>query len=139
MTRSSTTQPSSAHELPGLNQDLNIAIVRGTLSSDPTRRELPSGDVVHNYEVTIRSPDGPADTVPVTRFGSGRSPSLGAGDGVVVIGRVRRRFFRAGGVTASRTEILAVNIVPAKQSARAQKLVDRVLAPLFEATSPDEA
>ena len=37
---------------------------------------------------------------------------------VVVVGRVRRRFFRAGGATASRTEVVADRVVPARQRAR---------------------
>jgi len=34
----------------------------------------------------------------------------------VVIGHVRRRFFRAGGVTASRTEIVADKVVRRQES-----------------------
>ena len=116
---------------PGLGADLNVVVVRGTLSSDPVRRELPSGDVVHNYEVTVRHPTGPADSVPVARFTNGRVPKLEQGDVVVVTGRVRRRFFRAGGSTASRTEIVADSIVGAT-SAKAERAVDTLLGPLFD-------
>jgi single-strand DNA-binding protein len=136
--RSPSRNRTSEPDLPGLASDQNIAIVRGTLSSDPTQRELPSGDTVHNYEVTVRSPDGPADTVPVTRFGNGRSPALKAGDAVVITGRVRRRFFRAGGVTASRTEIVAASIVPARQATRAEKSVDQALSALFDHGAHDK-
>ena len=102
-------------DLSGLRSDLNLAVVRGRLSSDPSRRELPSGDVVHQYEVTVRAASGPAESVPVARFTSGRVPSLHEGDEVVVTGRVRRRFFRAGGVTASRTEVVADSVVAASK------------------------
>jgi hypothetical protein len=37
----------------------------------------------------------------------------------VVVGRVRRRFFRAGPGTQSRTEVVAENVVPFSHSAEA--------------------
>ena len=126
-----STTPSSAAAYPGLGADLNVVVVRGTLSSDPVRRELPSGDVVHNYEVTVRHPSSAADSVPVARFTNGRVPKLEQGDVVVVTGRVRRRFFRAGGSTASRTEIVADSIVGAG-STKAVRAVDTLLEPLFD-------
>ena len=48
--------------IPLPSDPVNLAVIHGTLSSDPVTRELPSGDLVHNYEVTVRSSDGPADT-----------------------------------------------------------------------------
>jgi hypothetical protein len=45
---------------------------------------------------------------------------------VVVAGRVRRRYFRAGGVTGSRTEVVADGVVVAGSKAAA-RLVDRAL------------
>ena len=49
--------------IPLPSDPVNLAVIHGTLSSDPVTRELPSGDLVHNYEVTVRSSDGPADNV----------------------------------------------------------------------------
>lgn len=93
----------------------NQVLVVGTLSSDPVARELPSGDVVWSYEVTVRSDGQPAETVPVALTTS-RPPRLAADDPVVVLGRVRRRFFRAGGATASRTEVVAERVVRGTRS-----------------------
>ena len=118
--------------LPGLATDLNLAVVRGRLSSEPNRRELPSGDVVVQYEVTVRSDTGPAESVPVARFTNGRVPALHEGDEVVVTGRVRRRFFRAGSSTASRTEIVAESVVAAAKTTMCEKAVDRALSPLLD-------
>jgi len=93
---------------PATVADTNVAAVIGTLSSDPKQRTLPSGDRVVNYEVTCRVDEGPAVSVPVAWFDAPkRLPKLAAGDRVVAIGHVRRRFFRAGGATASRTEVNA--------------------------------
>jgi single-strand DNA-binding protein len=44
---------------------------------------------------------------------------------VVVVGRVRRRFFQAGGTTQSRTEVVAEAVVPARQAKRAQAAVEK--------------
>ena len=49
-----------------------------------------------------------------------------AGDEVVVVGRARRRFFRAGGATASRTEVVAAQVCPVRAPAR----VRAALAPV---------
>lgn len=90
---------------------MNIAIVRGSLSRPPTPRTLPSGDHLVAYEVTVPSDRGPAETVPVVFPGaSARAASLPAGAEVVVVGRVRRRFFQASGRTASRTEVVAASV-----------------------------
>jgi hypothetical protein len=41
---------------------------------------------------------------------------------------VRRRYFRTGGATQSRTEVVADVVVPARQSAKARRAVQRALA-----------
>jgi single-strand DNA-binding protein len=96
---------------------MNVVVVRGALSSAPEVRELPAGGVVVNYEVTVRRADGPAEGVPVVRYDETSSP-FEVGAEVVVIGRVRRRFFRAGGATQSRTEVVAEQMFPVAQRRR---------------------
>ena len=86
----------------------NVAVVRGTITSAPRERTLPSGDTVTNLEVTTRIAAG-ACSVPVVVHDA--APPLGQGDEVVVIGRVVRRFFRAGGITQSRTELVATRVL----------------------------
>ncbi|MDH3755252.1 MAG: single-stranded DNA-binding protein [Acidimicrobiia bacterium] len=89
---------------------LNLALVVGTLSSDPRARLLPSGSTLVQLEMTTAG--SPAESVPVVMFDGPTSiDSLRAGDEVVVLGRVRRRFFRAGTVSQSRTEVVADRIV----------------------------
>lgn len=102
---------------------LDLAVVIGVLSSDPTVTDLPSGSTLHRYEVTVRD-RSPADSVPVSWFDATRPPALRAGDSVVVVGRVRRRFFRAGGVTRSATEIEAERVARAGASVRAVAALD---------------
>jgi single-strand DNA-binding protein len=45
---------------------------------------------------------------------------------VVVVGRVRRRFYRAGGATQSRTEVVADVVVPARHTKRAKAALEGV-------------
>ena len=98
----------------------NVVVLRGHLSSEPRQRELPSGSALVQLEVTTRSETG-AESVPVVLFD--RPFDGAAGDAVIVVGRVRRRYFRAGGVTQSRTEVVAAEVVPARR----RRSVDRVL------------
>lgn len=108
---------------------MNVVVLRGVLSSAPTSRELPSGTVLTTYEVTTRSGDGAADTVPVAWFDPPRrTATITVGTEVVVAGRVRRRFFRTGGGTASRTEVVATAVVPARQRTRAAKVVEAAIS-----------
>jgi single-strand DNA-binding protein len=66
-------------------------------------------------------------TVPVAWFDPPAKASFEAGAEVVVTGYVRRRFFRSGGATQSRTEVVADTVVPANSRARARKAVERAI------------
>lgn len=108
---------------------MNVVILRGTLSRPPSTRPLPSGDQLVTLEVTTRPPEGRAESVPVIwPGGPERLLRLEAGAEVVVTGRVRRRFFRAGGATASRTEVLADAVWPAHHAARVARVLDQAVA-----------
>jgi single-strand DNA-binding protein len=102
--------------------DLDLAVLVGTLSSDPVEQDLPSGSRLVRYEVTVRD-RAPADSVPVSWFDPARPPKLTEGDRVVVVGRVRRRFFRAGGATRSATEVVASSVCRPRSRAAAEAAV----------------
>ena len=115
----------------------NLVVVRGVLSREPERREMRSGDVLVTYEVTVRPvPDGgaparSAETLPVCWFDPPAAATrFDAADDVVVVGRVRRRFYRSGGVTASRTEVVAARVVSARAPARVRAALAPVLGTL---------
>ena len=96
----------------------NLSVVVGTIAREPATRTLPSGDLVVALEVRVEGPA--AATVPVSW--SGDLPAgCDQGVEVLVVGAVRRRFFRAGGATQSRTELVAAAIVPTRQRARAAR------------------
>jgi single-strand DNA-binding protein len=108
----------------------NVVLLRGRVSSEPRLRELPSGLAIVNLEVTTVV-DEVSVSVPVVVDAA--TVECAAGDEVVVVGTVRRRFFRAGGVTQSRTEVLADKVVRASRTRAAQKLIDGVVALLDDA------
>lgn len=97
----------------------NLVVLRGLIRRDPEFRVLASGDDLMSLDLTVRSDDGPAESVPVVW----PNPAAAAvkfveGDDVVVVGRIRRRFFRAGGSTATRTEVHADKILSARSGVR---------------------
>ena len=103
---------------------MNVVVVRGRLSRPAEERTLGSGSRVADLEVQVPGPPGGrAETVPVSWVDPPPAVALlGEGAEVLVVGRVRRRHFRTGGRTASRTEVVATKVVPtrhAKQAAAA--------------------
>jgi single-strand DNA-binding protein len=105
---------------------MNVVVLAGVLSRAPEERELPSGDHLVAYEVTTSEQGRKADSVPVVW----PDPPAGAiafepGAEVVVVGRVRRRFFRAGGATQSRTEVIAESVLRPSQRRRVSAAIAR--------------
>ena len=134
---SAPTSPPPEVPPPGTN----VVVLRGVLSRDPERRELPSGDLLAALEVTIRPEAADAggarpraESVPVAWFDPPAALArMAAGDEVVVVGRVRRRFFRTGAATLSRTEVVAERVVLARSAAKVASALAR-LGPRLGAT-----
>ena len=102
----------------------NLVVLRGTIVAEPRTRELPSGSVLSQFDVTTRDSAG-AQSVPVAWFDPPAAVAdLTTGADVVVIGTVRRRFFKAGGATQSRTEVVADKVVPARRRRDAERAVE---------------
>ncbi len=104
---------------------MNIAVMRGALSSAPSRRTLPSGTCVVSLEVSTEGLDGARASVPVAWYDAPADVELAPGDAVVVIGSVRRRFFRVGGATQSRTEVVAEAVLAAADRRRVRTALQR--------------
>jgi single-strand DNA-binding protein len=112
----------------------NVVVLVGTLGRPAQTRELPSGDFLVAYEVTVPRRDARAETVPVVWIGPPAGASvLDVDERVLVVGRVRRRFFQAGGVTQSRTEVVADSVVVVRNLRRARASLARAQARLAEA------
>lgn len=132
--RSSRSSSTSGRPRPTAGSN-NLAVVRGIVSSEPRRRSLPSGDELVSIEVTTRPQpargDAVAVSVPVVWFSpTRRVPS--AGDEVVVIGHVARRFFRVAGTGASRTEVVADRVLPARRSGEVARALARAASALVD-------
>jgi single-strand DNA-binding protein len=121
-----------SHAVP--TSGINLSLLAGTLSRRPEVRVLPSGTTVVELQLSVRPASGPTESVPVAWFDAPPAAlEWPEGHAVVVVGRVRRRFFRSGGATASRTEVVATSIVPATRRAAVGKAIDAALATVHAA------
>ena len=110
---------------------MNVVVIRGRLSRPAEVRELPSGEHVVQLDVTIPRVGDKAETAPVVWYNAPASATnLDIDNEVVVLGRVKRRFFRAGGATQSRTEVVAESVVPVKQAKRVSSTIALAIARL---------
>lgn len=88
---------------------VNLAVVWGVCSTVPEVRELDSGRRLASLSVRVKTGDEPATSVPVTVW---EPPAwvetLAAGDEILVLGRIRRRFFQtAAGGRGAKVELEA--------------------------------
>jgi single-strand DNA-binding protein len=90
-----------------------MVVVIGNLAKPLQVRNLPSGLTLACFDLQVQRPDQSIDTVPVALFDVGeQAAGWKAGDELLAVGRVRRRFFRVGGSTQSRTELVAERVIP---------------------------
>jgi len=113
---------------------INVVVAVGRLTRPAELRVLPSGDQLVTLELTVPRETERADSVPVSWFRApARAADLEVDEEVLVIGRVRRRFFKASGVTQSRTELVADAVVPTRQKKRMAAALERARAQLGSA------
>jgi single-strand DNA-binding protein len=116
---------------------LNVVAVRGRLSRPAEERILPSGDRVMGLELTVRRDAEKAESVPVSwRNAPASALVLDEGEEVLVVGHVARRFFRTGGATQSRTEVVARTVIPTRFARRVETALAEAASEL-EAAIPD--
>lgn len=118
---------------------MNIVILSGHLVGTPTCREQPSGATSWALDVATDL-DGPTAmasglsagrvSVPVVWSCETVPPAWARDTEVVVTGVVRRRFFRSGGATQSRTEVVAASVVEVTKRRPAARAIARALASL---------
>jgi single-strand DNA-binding protein len=116
----------------------NLALLRGVVAGELNSRDLPSGSTVVQFDVstTITTGDKTAKvSVPVSWVDppSKALDPIEQGLDVVVVGTVRRRFFRVGGSIQSRTEVVVDAIVPARRTKQVRTLVGDTAARVAEA------
>ena len=125
---SRTTKSAAATDVDSSDADelgLNLAVIWGTCSAPPELRTLESGSRVAS--LAVRTPAGAtpgrrsrattptATSVPVTVWDPPAwVETLDAGDAVVVVGSVRRRFFATrSGARGAKAEVEAATIAKA--------------------------
>jgi len=118
--QSDTQQSNTQHATP-----VNLAIVCGPCSAAPELRVLESGTRVAS--LSVRVPAGEqATSVPVTVWDPPAwIEALDAGDEVIVVGQVRRRFYARPGGVGSRVDLEAVTIGRARDRRRVDAAVRR--------------
>ena len=100
--------PSTTDHNETVDGGLNLAVLRGPCSGPPEVHSLPSGRRLASLAVRVREPDDAKSTsVPVTVW---EPPAwvetLAGGEPLVIVGRVRRRFFRTSiGGTGARVDV----------------------------------
>lgn len=115
----------------------NVVVVCGRLSRPAELRVLPSGQRQVEFQVSVPGPDARAESVPVVwPDAPAAAEALDVDLAVTVVGRVRRRFFRTGGTTQSRTEVVAEQVVPSRQAKRARAAIDRAATRLASPPTP---
>lgn len=107
---------------------MNVCILQGRLTRPPEQRVVGDGRSLVTYELAVDRSEGGAESVPVVWEGAPAvAVDLDVEAEVVVVGRVRRRWFRSGGATQSRTEVVAEGVVPRRATKRVAKLVGDAL------------
>ena len=107
---------------------VNLTVLLGECSGPPEIRTLSSGSTVASLGVRAPTGDGSTTSVPVTVWEpAGWIEDLDAGEVVLVVGRVRRRFFRTTtGATAARVDVEAEALTRARDRRRVGALLRRV-------------
>lgn len=113
---------------------MNIVVLSGRLLSDPTARELPSGEVIWALDLaTDTGGDRGTAAVPVpVVWTANEVPAWEKGTELAVAGVVRRRFFRSGGSTQSRTEVVATKVLEVTKRRTSDRAIAAALASLGE-------
>lgn len=110
---------------------MNLVILCGEIRSAPRCSQLAGGEFRWSFDVSTASHSG-SHRVEVSWHGALPDPGWTEGTRVVVAGQVRRRFYRSGGLTQSRTEVLAASLVEVtgrRSAAVALRQAARVLDP----------
>lgn len=105
----------------------NHVFLRGRLADAPVFRDLPSGDVLAAFRVTVARPAGGrarVDSIECTAVKPRAHRALaraGAGDDLEIVGSLHRRFWRTPSGVASRYAVEAdtVRVAKPKRASRA--------------------
>jgi single-strand DNA-binding protein len=110
---------------------VNVVVLVGELARPGEVVVLASGERLATLDLVVRRPGRPAEGIPVRWLDPpGWVASLAPGTPLAISGRVCRRFFRSGGATQSRTEVVADRVVRGASRGRVRALVDEAVEAL---------
>lgn len=117
---------------------LNLAVIRGECCSPPEVRVLDSGTRLGTFALRVRRDGERAVSLPVAVWDPPAwLATLAAGDDVLVVGEVRRRFFRSGGPTPGvRVEVVADTVTPGKDRRRVGAALRRARRAIDPSATP---
>jgi hypothetical protein len=110
MPRSSTHPANRPEPLPGAGDalDVNLSVLCGACSTAPEIRVLDSGSRLAGFALRCPAGDDRATSVPVTVW---EPPAwletVAPGERLVVVGRLRRRFYQRPGGVGARVDVEA--------------------------------
>ncbi len=112
---------------------VNVSLIIGPVSAPPEVRALKSGSRVATFALRVPTDvEGNATSVPVSLFDPPAwLDGIEAGEVLVVVGHLRRRFYQRPGGLGSRVDVEATFVGRAKDKRRrsaAARLVERALA-----------
>jgi hypothetical protein len=116
---------------PGFAPAVNLSVLCGECSAAPELRVLESGTRLATFAVRCPADAERATSVPVTVWDPPPwIDALDAGEPVVVVGRLRRRFFQRPGGVGSRVDVEAEMVGRARDRRRLGVALRKALAAL---------
>ena len=116
----------------GAGPPLNLSVLRGSCSAPPEVRVLESGSRLATFALRCPTSDpGRATSVPVTVWDPPAwLESVATGDDLIVVGRLRRRFYQRPGGLGSRVDVEAELVGRARDRRRVDAALRRAYATL---------
>ena len=102
--------------------ELNLVVVRGKVAVGAQIRPLADGTSQLQWDLAVGG-----ERIPVT-WAASPSELPEPGQEMLVVGRVRRRFFRVGEHTQSRTEVVAERVLSAADRRKTRRALDDAVA-----------
>jgi single-stranded DNA-binding protein len=123
MARSDTPDP----DVTGVN----LSVLSGACSAAPEIRVLESGSRLATFALRCPASDGRATSVPVTAWDPPAwLETVAAGDLLIVVGRLRRRFYQQPGGVRSRVDVEAELVGRCRDRRRIEAALRRAHAAL---------
>lgn len=111
-------------ETPSMPEGINQALIRGVLAKAPDSRELASGTVACSFSLTVRVEGAKTTSVPLVWYDPPkRCQSWQAGDEIIAVGAVTRRFYRGGAGLGSNTEVMVSRAELVRHRAKAARVL----------------